>query len=246
MHLCIYVYSLHAYIMKENGKAAIQRHLARLEEWATRSLVKFSEDKRKVLDVGRKEPWQEYKPGLPGRDVFFKEQCGPAGPRPGSWSWGRPSTGRALSREEQCHGAGNRVHWQTLTEKEMKGFRAQLGAPARQQRAEEGLEPGTAGVSLPGLMEPGWAEIRPWTGRVAGGPKGSWAGQLNSYEFKALKCLCLQNLSVLVGTRWTVASSVPQQQGPPTASLLWAEAQPGAKGYPALISACCTTSRHCI
>lgn len=63
MHLCIYVYSLHAYIMKENGKAAIQRQLARLEEWATRSLVKFSEDKRKVLDVGRKELWQEYKQG---------------------------------------------------------------------------------------------------------------------------------------------------------------------------------------
>lgn len=69
MHLCIYVYSLHTYIMKENGKADIQRDLARLEEWATRSLVKFSEDKRKVLDLGRKKPWQKYKPGLPGRDV---------------------------------------------------------------------------------------------------------------------------------------------------------------------------------
>lgn len=57
MHLCIYVYRLHAYIMKENGKAAIQTDLSRLEEWATRSLVKFSEDKRKVLDLGRKKPW---------------------------------------------------------------------------------------------------------------------------------------------------------------------------------------------
>lgn len=55
--------------MKENGKAAIQRDLARLEEWANRSLMKFSEDKCKVLHLGRKKPWQKYKMVLPSGDA---------------------------------------------------------------------------------------------------------------------------------------------------------------------------------
>lgn len=95
--------------MKENGKAAIQRDLARLEEWATRSLVKFSEDKCKVLDLGRKKPWQKHKPGLPGRDVFCKGAA---------WPSSNPRARELELREVQCwpcplpcgnHGAGYRV-----------------------------------------------------------------------------------------------------------------------------------------
>lgn len=36
--------------------AAIQRHLARLEEWADRNLVKFDKDKCKVLPLGWSDP----------------------------------------------------------------------------------------------------------------------------------------------------------------------------------------------
>lgn len=73
--------------MKENGKAAIQRDLARLEEWANKSLMKFSEDKCKVLHLGRKKLWQQYRLGLPGRDASFQEAAWPSSnPRPGSWS----------------------------------------------------------------------------------------------------------------------------------------------------------------
>ena len=78
MHLCIYVYILHTYIMKENGKAAIQRDLARLEEWANRSLMKFSEDKCKVLHLGRKKPWQQDGLGLPGRDASCQRAAWPS------------------------------------------------------------------------------------------------------------------------------------------------------------------------
>lgn len=55
--------------MKENGKAAIQRDLARLEEWANRRLMKFSEDKCKVLHLGRKKPWHKYKMVMPSGDA---------------------------------------------------------------------------------------------------------------------------------------------------------------------------------
>lgn len=40
------------------GNAAIQRDLNRLEEWATRNLMKFSKDKFSVLHVGRSNPLQ--------------------------------------------------------------------------------------------------------------------------------------------------------------------------------------------
>lgn len=39
------------------GKAAIQREVERLEEWADRNLTKFNKDKSQVVHVGRKSPW---------------------------------------------------------------------------------------------------------------------------------------------------------------------------------------------
>lgn len=62
--------------MKENGKAAIQRDLARLEELANWSLMKFSEDKCKVLHLGRKKPWQKYRLSFLMRVKLLREQHG--------------------------------------------------------------------------------------------------------------------------------------------------------------------------
>lgn len=93
MHLCIYVDVLHTYIMKENGKAAIQRDLARLEELASRSLMKFSEDKCKVLHLGRKKPWQKYRLRLPDGG----ETCQRA-----EWAGGCPRAGELKPRVIQC------------------------------------------------------------------------------------------------------------------------------------------------
>lgn len=40
------------------GRAAIQRDLDRLEEWATRNLMKFDKDNCHILHLGRKSPSQ--------------------------------------------------------------------------------------------------------------------------------------------------------------------------------------------
>lgn len=44
-------------------KAAIQSYLDRLEECVSDNLMKFSRDKCKVLHVGRKAAWQQYRLG---------------------------------------------------------------------------------------------------------------------------------------------------------------------------------------
>lgn len=44
-------------------KAAVQSYLDRLEECVSDNLMKFSRDKCKVLHVGRKTAWQQYRRG---------------------------------------------------------------------------------------------------------------------------------------------------------------------------------------
>lgn len=185
MHLCIYVYILHTYIMKENGKAAIQRDLARLGEWANKSLMKFSEDKCKVLHLGRKKLWQQYRLGLPGRDASFQEAAWPSSnPRPGSWSWGWPRAGCALTHGAQSCRASNKVHWQPLTQQVMNQGQGTVSGSSQEQKetgAETGLAASTAGIWLQGLTAPNWAEMGSWAGRGGGDPRGDWAGKLRSW-----------------------------------------------------------------
>ncbi|KAK4807889.1 hypothetical protein QYF61_007795 [Mycteria americana] len=45
------------------GRAATQRDLNTLEEWANRHLMKCSKDEHKVLIMGRKKPWQHHRLG---------------------------------------------------------------------------------------------------------------------------------------------------------------------------------------
>lgn len=222
MHLCIYVYSLHTYIMKENGKAAIQRHLARLEEWATRALWNSARTNARSWIWEGRNLGRNTSQGCLARMYLVKEHCGPtATPRPGSWSWGRPSTGSALSHGKQSHGAGNRVYWQTLTEQVMNRVQGTAGDSSRQQKSRGRAEPWPLGLTEPEGANHILEKKSGW------GPKGSWAGQLNSW--------CIQGFEMSVftgpgGAGEPLAICVPQQQGPPTASLaLWVKAQPGAK-----------------
>lgn len=46
------------------GSPAIQRDLDRLEEWANRNPVKLNKRKYKILQLGRKSPWQQYRLGI--------------------------------------------------------------------------------------------------------------------------------------------------------------------------------------
>lgn len=45
------------------GRAATQRDLNMLQEWANRHLMKCHKDKCKVLITGRKKPWQQHRLG---------------------------------------------------------------------------------------------------------------------------------------------------------------------------------------
>ena len=75
--------------------------------------------------------------------------------------------------------------WQPLTQQVMNQGQGTARVSSQEQKemgAETGLETSTAVIWLQGLTAPEWAEMGSWAGKVDGGPRGSWAGQLSSWS----------------------------------------------------------------
>lgn len=170
MHLCIYVYILHACVMKENGKPAIQRDRARLRSGPTRALWNSVKTNAKsCIWEGRNAGSNTGSGCLAGMHLIREQHEPAATPGPAWWPMWHSPTGlvtRFIDSSRHTKGWIVAQHSQGSSQEQ------------KELEAGTGLDTGTAAVWLTARDS---AEMGSWAGALGGGPRVGWAGQLSSW-----------------------------------------------------------------
>lgn len=167
MYICVYFTCM---CYEGKWQTCHSERPSQVEEWANKSIMKFSEDKCKVLHLGREKRWQQYRLGCLAGMHLSREQHEPAAtPGPAWWPmWHSPT------------GLVTRFIDSSRHSKEWIGAQHSQGSSQEQKELEAGtrLDISTAAVWLTARDS---AEMGSWAGALGGGPRGGWAGQLSSW-----------------------------------------------------------------